>query len=93
MFRRDRARATHGLPGEVSAWRTTLGLGRTRPDSLIVNAKGIHLCCLHGSLVLCCLAISPCMTTIDSNLSDTPDMGEACSLSANVEHETMRWLS
>jgi hypothetical protein len=27
--RRDSVRATHGLPGEVFAWKTTLGRGRT----------------------------------------------------------------
>jgi hypothetical protein len=42
MIRRDSARATHGLPDEVFAWKMALGWGRTRPDSLIVIAKGSH---------------------------------------------------
>jgi hypothetical protein len=50
----------------------------TRLDSLIVNAK-----CGH-SLYLCgCVMLSgyfPCKVTIDSNLRETSDMGEAYSL-------------
>jgi hypothetical protein len=38
----DSVRATHGLHVEVFTWKTTLGRGRTRPDSLIVNANGGH---------------------------------------------------
>jgi hypothetical protein len=45
--RRDNVRATHGLPGEVFAWKMALGRGRTRPDSLIVITKGgTHVACV-----------------------------------------------
>jgi hypothetical protein len=56
--RRDSVRATHGLPVEVFMWNTELGRGSTRPDSLIVIAKGCHLCCLRGTRVSCCQVIS-----------------------------------
>jgi hypothetical protein len=42
MFRRDSVRAIHGLPDEVFMWRTTLGQGRTQPDSWIVIANDGH---------------------------------------------------
>jgi hypothetical protein len=38
----DSVRATHGLPVEVFTWKMALWRGRTRPDSLIVNANGGH---------------------------------------------------
>jgi hypothetical protein len=38
----DSVRATHRLPIEVFTWKTILGQGRTRPDSLIVNTNGGH---------------------------------------------------
>jgi hypothetical protein len=43
MIRRDSVQATHGLHFEVFTWKTTLGHGRTWPDSLIVIAKGGQL--------------------------------------------------
>jgi hypothetical protein len=42
MIRRDSVRVTHGLLGRVFTWKTTLGEGGTRPDSLMVIAKGGH---------------------------------------------------
>jgi hypothetical protein len=54
----DSVRATHGLPVEVFVWKTALGRGRTRPDALIVIAKGGHSWCLCGSRVSCCQVIS-----------------------------------
>jgi hypothetical protein len=81
----DSVRATHGLPGEVLAWKTTLGRGSTRPDSLIVIVKGGHSCCLHGSCVSCCQIISLARCIL-IRISVTPsEMGEACSLCPNVE--------
>jgi hypothetical protein len=61
------------LPSEVFAWKTALGQGRTRLDSLIVIAKGSHSCFLCDSCVSCCQVIFP------------SDMGEACSLISNVD--------
>jgi hypothetical protein len=43
----DSVWATHGLPIKVLMWKSALGRGRTRPDSLIVIAKGGHSCCLY----------------------------------------------
>jgi hypothetical protein len=78
--RRDSVRATHGLPDEVFAWKTTLGWDRTRLDSLIVITKGGHSFCLYGSRVLCCQIISLARWLL-IRISVTPsDMGEACSL-------------
>jgi hypothetical protein len=73
--RRDSVWATHELPREVFVWKTTLGRGRTRPNSLIVIAKGGHSCCLHGSRMSCCQVIFPCKVTIDSDLRDTLGYG------------------
>jgi hypothetical protein len=44
----DTVGATYGLPVEVFVWKIALGRGRTCLDSLIVIAKGVHSCCLHG---------------------------------------------
>jgi hypothetical protein len=33
----DSVRATHGVSAETYTWKMTLGLGKTRPDSLIVS--------------------------------------------------------
>jgi hypothetical protein len=33
----DRVRATHGVSTEAYVWKTVLGRGRTRPDSLITS--------------------------------------------------------
>jgi hypothetical protein len=80
--------ATHGLPVEVLAWKTTLGWGRTWPDSLIVIAKGGHLWCLRGSRVSCYQVISLARWLL-IRISVTPsDMGEAWSLRPNVEMGT-----
>jgi hypothetical protein len=43
----DSVWVTHGCP-LVIMWKTTLGQGRTRPDSFIVIAKGGHSWCLHS---------------------------------------------
>jgi hypothetical protein len=76
----DSVRATHRLPVEVFVWKTTLGWGRTRPDSLIVIVKGGHSWCLCGSRVSCCHVISLARRLL-IRISVTPsDMGEAYSL-------------
>jgi hypothetical protein len=55
-------------------------------NSLIVIAKGDHLCCLHGSRVSCCQVDTLQGYIILIRISTTPsDMGEACSLCLNVE--------
>jgi hypothetical protein len=56
--RRDSVRDTHRLPDEVFAWKTALGRGRTRSDSLIVMVKGGHSCCFRDLHVSCCQVIS-----------------------------------
>jgi hypothetical protein len=38
--RKDSVRVTHGQPGEVFAWKTTLGEVGLGPNSLIVIVKG-----------------------------------------------------
>jgi hypothetical protein len=68
--RKDSVRVTHGQPGEVFAWKTTLGEVGLGPNSLIVIAKGGHSYCLHGSHVSSCQVIFPYKVTIDSNLHD-----------------------
>jgi hypothetical protein len=76
----DSVWATHRLPVKVFTWKTVLGQGRTRLDSLIVIVKGGHSCCLCGSRVSCCQVISLAMCTL-IQISMTPsDMGDACSL-------------
>jgi hypothetical protein len=73
------------MPVEVIAWKTALGRGRSRPDSLIVIMKGGHLCCLHGSRVSCC-QVNSAARCIFIRISRTPsDMDGACSWYSNVE--------
>jgi hypothetical protein len=81
----DSVRATHGLPVEVFTWKTTLGWGRTRPDSFVVNANDGHSWYLCGSRVSCCQVIF-LVRWLLIRISMTPsDIGEACSLCTNVE--------
>jgi hypothetical protein len=58
MFRRDSVQANHRLPGKVFTCKTTLGWGRTRPDSMIVITKGGYSYCFRGSRVSCCQLFS-----------------------------------
>jgi hypothetical protein len=87
--RRDSVRVTHQLPGEVFVWKTALGRGRTRPDSLIVIVKGGHSCCLHGSHVSCYQVIFLARWLL-IQISVTPsDIGEACSPRSNKNMMTL----
>jgi hypothetical protein len=56
------------------------------PYSLIVIAKGGHLCCLRGSHASYCKVIFPCKVTIDSNLHDI--LGYGWSLFSEFKHTT-----
>jgi hypothetical protein len=92
MIRRDSVWATHGLPGEVFMWKMALGRGRTRSWLFDSHHK-------RWSLVLpswlTCVVLS-CYFSLARWLlirifTTSSGMGEACSLSSNVEHE-MIWL-
>jgi hypothetical protein len=92
----DSVQVTHRLPIEVFTWKTALGWGRIRPDSLIVNANGGHSWYLCGSRVSCCQVIFLTMWLL-IRISMTPSgMGDACSLCTNVEvlfhHVHMRFM-
>jgi hypothetical protein len=76
MIKRDSVRVTHGLLGRVFAWKTVLGRGRTRPNSLIVIAKGGHLFSF-GAHVCRVVRLFPLQGWLLIRISMTPsDMGD-----------------
>jgi hypothetical protein len=70
--RRDSVWATHGLPVEVFALKTTLGRGRTQ--SRLFDSHHERSPLMVPSWLTCVVlqGYFPCKVTIDSNLHDTP---------------------
>jgi hypothetical protein len=93
MIRRDSVWATHRLPPEVFALKTSLGRGRTWPDSLIVIAKGSHLFAFMAT----CVVLSgyfPCKVDYWFESLRHPRIWmRACSLRSNTKPQMLWWFA